>query len=115
MKEDCIFCGIAAGKIQADILYEDEDIIAFKDIHAKAPVHILFIPKKHVETLNDISEQDERIIGRIFGKIRDIAQIEGISEGGYRVVANCNKGAGQEVFHVHFHLMGGRGFSWPPG
>ena len=115
MKSDCIFCRIAAKEIPADVVYEDDDMVAFRDINAKAPVHILFIPRKHVETLNHIAEGDERLVGRMFSKIKDIAASEGISEEGYRVVANCNKGAGQEVFHVHFHLMGGRGFSWPPG
>jgi histidine triad (HIT) family protein len=115
MSNKCLFCGIAAKEIPADIVYEDNDILAFRDINPKAPLHILVIPRKHIETLNDIGVDDAMTVGRIFLKIRDIASREGISTEGYRVVANCNRAAGQEVFHVHFHLMGGRDFSWPPG
>lgn len=115
MDNKCLFCAIAAKDMPADIVYEDNEIVAFRDIKPKAPLHILIIPVKHIETLNDISGDDVLTVGRIFIKIRDIAAGEGISEEGYRVVANCNRAAGQEVFHVHFHLMGGRDFSWPPG
>jgi len=115
MKDDCIFCKIANKEIKAEIVYEDEKILAFKDLKPVSPVHFLFIPKKHIETLNDISEEDAGLVERLFFRIREIAANEGISEDGYRVVVNCNKNAGQEVFHLHVHLLGGRLFSWPPG
>jgi histidine triad (HIT) family protein len=115
MKDDCIFCKIANKEIKAEIVYEDEEIVAFKDLKPAAPVHFLFITKKHIETLNDIPEEDVGLVGRLFFRIREIAANEGISEDGYRIVVNCNKNAGQEVFHLHVHLLGGRLFSWPPG
>lgn len=115
MKEDCLFCKIASGEMEADIVYEDAEIVGFKDINGQAPVHFLFIPRKHIETLNDISEEDNDLVGRIFNRIKEVASKNGIAEDGYRVVTNCNKGAGQAVFHIHFHLLGGRTFLWPPG
>ena len=115
MKDDCVFCKIANKELKADIIYEDEDIIGFKDINPQAPVHLVFIPRKHVGTLNDISPEDARLLGKILIKIKDVAGENKIAEDGYRVVINCNKGAGQEVFHLHVHLLGGRSFSWPPG
>jgi len=115
MKNDCIFCKIANKEIAADIVYEDEEMLGFRDIAPKAPVHFLFIPKRHISTLNDVSGQDADLLGRMLLRIKEAAAKENISEEGYRVVANCNKSAGQEVFHIHFHLLGGRKFSWPPG
>lgn len=115
MKETCIFCKIAHKKIKSEIVFEDEEIVAFKDLNPQAPVHVLFVPKKHIETLNDISSGDDALLGRMLAKIRDLARENGISEDGYRVVINCNKAAGQEVFHLHVHLLGGRSFTWPPG
>lgn len=111
----CLFCKIIDGEIPAKKVYEDDEIFAFEDINPTAPVHILVIPKKHIETLNDIKEKDEKLIGKIYTKIGEIAKEKGIAEDGYRVVANCNKDAGQEVFHIHFHLLGGRKFLWPAG
>ncbi|MCK4852260.1 MAG: histidine triad nucleotide-binding protein [Candidatus Omnitrophica bacterium] len=115
MAEGCIFCRIAKKEIETQVVYEDEHIIAFKDMKPRAPVHILFIPKKHITTMNDIGEEDVSLLGRMFLKIKETAGTHGISESGYRVVINCNKNAGQEVFHLHAHLLGGRLFSWPPG
>ncbi len=115
MKDDCIFCKIAKKEIETAVVYEDDEVIAFKDINPQAPVHFLFIPKKHIETLNDISAEDAVLVGRMVAKMRDAAREQGIAEDGYRVVMNCNRNAGQEVFHLHAHLLGGRKFSWPPG
>ncbi len=115
MKDDCVFCKIANKLIDTPIVYEDEECVAFEDLNKQAPVHFLVIPKKHIESLNNVSVSDSRLIGRIFCKIKEIAKKAKISEGGYRVVANCKRDAGQEVFHLHFHVLGGRKFSWPPG
>ena len=115
MDSDCLFCKIANKEIETAIVYEDEDVIAFKDIRPQAPVHFLFIPKKHIGTLNDITGEDAELLGKLLIKIKEIAGREAIAEDGYRVVINCNKNAGQEVFHVHVHLLGGRTFAWPPG
>ena len=111
----CLFCKIINKEIPAKIVYEDDEILAFEDINPMAPVHILVIPKKHIETLNDIKEEDEKLIGKVYSVIGKIAKEKEIETSGYRVVANCNKDAGQEVFHIHFHLMGGRVFTWPAG
>jgi len=106
---------IANREIPAEVVYEDPEIMAFKDLNAMAPVHLLFIPKKHIPTLNDMDEGDVAIAGRMLKVIRDVASSQGIDSAGYRVVANCNKDGGQEVYHLHFHLLGGRGLLWPPG
>jgi histidine triad (HIT) family protein len=115
MNEDCIFCGIANKMIPSDIVYEDDEMLAFKDVNPQSPLHLLFIPKKHIRSVNEVSHEDAEVIGRILLKIRDIAKEAGVSESGYRIVMNCNKDAGQEVFHLHLHLLGGRKFTWPPG
>lgn len=115
MNHDCIFCKIINKEIPAEIVFEDDAVIAFQDIDPQAHIHLIVIPKKHIETLNDLREEDASLLGKIFNVIRDLAQDSGVSDNGYRVVANCNKDAGQEVFHVHFHLLGGRKFTWPPG
>jgi len=115
MNDDCLFCKIADKKIQTEIVYEDEEVLGFKDVNPQAPVHFLFIPKRHIPTLNDITEEDAALLGRMLHIIKEVAAKENISEEGYRVVANCNKNAGQEVFHLHVHLLGGRKFRWPPG
>ncbi|MBD3425951.1 MAG: HIT domain-containing protein [Candidatus Omnitrophica bacterium] len=115
MSEDCLFCKIIDKEIPADIVYEDDQMIAFKDINPKSPVHLLFIPKKHIANLNDVSDEDASLIGRILVKIKDLAGESDVAEKGYRVVINCNQDAGQEVFHIHVHLLGGRKFEWPPG
>ena len=105
---DCIFCKIVAGEIPAKVMYEDDEILAFEDIGPKAPVHILLIPKKHFSTLNDPEGTDAPLMGKLMLKAADLAKEKGVAEGGYRVLVNTNKEGGQEVFHLHMHLMGGR-------
>ena len=104
---DCIFCKIIKKEIPSEIVYEDEEILAFKDIAPKAPVHIVVIPKKHIEKITEIEKQDEAVIGRIYSAINQIAREQGIAEDGFRVIINCGENGGQEVKHIHFHLLGG--------
>lgn len=115
MDNSCLFCKIVRGEIPCEFIYEDEDIVVFDDIMPQAPVHVLCIPKKHIGTLNDAAEEDSRLLGKMLRTVSSIALDKGVSEAGYRVVINCNRGAGQEVFHLHVHLLGGRDFKWPPG
>lgn len=110
---DCIFCKMAAGEIKPNIVFEDDWILAFRDINPQAPVHILIIPKAHVATLNELTETD--LAGKLLQIVPAIAQREGMAEAGYRTVINCNEDGGQEVFHLHLHLLGGRKLHWPPG
>ena len=110
-----IFTKIINRKIPADIIYEDDEILAFNDINPQAPVHILIIPKKEIKTINDIHSEDTAIIGKLFLIAKKIAKQVDISEDGYRVVMNCNEYGGQSVYHIHLHLIGGRKLSWPPG
>jgi len=112
---DCLFCGIADGKIKANLVYQDDAVLAFKDIAPKAPVHILIIPRKHIVSVLDIEASDAEVIGRIFQVAGRLASEQGISESGFRVVVNSGADAGQSVFHLHYHLLGGRQMSWPPG
>lgn len=112
---DCLFCGIANGKIKANLVYQDEAVLAFKDIAPKAPVHILIIPRKHIASVLDIEASDNGVIGRIFEVAGRLAREQGISEKGFRVVVNSGADAGQTVFHLHYHLLGGRQMTWPPG
>ena len=112
---NCLFCKILSGDIPADIVYESETAIAFRDINPQAPTHVLIIPRKHIATINDIVEEDELLVGSLYSAAREIAAAEGIAEDGFRAVMNCNEGAGQTVFHIHLHLLGGRPFTWPPG
>jgi len=112
---DCLFCKIILGDIPADKVYESKQIIAFRDINPQAPVHILIIPKAHIPTLNDLSTEDTELVGQLIQVAKELAVSEEISDEGYRIVFNCNKAAGQTVFHIHLHLMGGRPFAWPPG
>lgn len=104
---DCIFCKIIKKEIPSEIVYENEEILAFKDIAPKAPVHIVVIPKKHIEKITEIEKQDEAVIGRIYSAINQIAREQGIAEDGFRVIINCGENGGQEVKHIHFHLLGG--------
>ena len=113
--EDCLFCKILAGDIPADIIYESDTAIAFRDINPQAPTHVLIIPRKHIATINDIGETDHMIVGSLYSAASAIAHEEGIADVGYRVVMNCNAAAGQTVFHIHLHLLGGRALAWPPG
>lgn len=105
---DCTFCKIIAKQIPANIVYEDEEVIAFNDIHPAAPVHILVIPKKHISDLTQLKPEEEKLVGKIYTIINQIAETEGIKEKGFRVIVNCGKDGGQEVGHLHFHLLGGR-------
>ncbi len=114
-QDDCLFCRILGGDIPADVIYESEDAIAFRDIDPQAPTHVLIIPRRHIATLNDLGDDDAAVVGSLFTAAREIAAREGLSEQGYRTVINCNEGAGQSVFHIHLHLLGGRAFGWPPG
>lgn len=112
---DCLFCKIASGDIPADILYQDDDVLAFRDLSPQAPTHFLVIPKNHISTLNDLTDQDAPLIGKMFLAAKTIAKQEGMADSGYRTVMNCNSDGGQTVFHIHLHVLGGRGMSWPPG
>ena len=113
--EDCLFCKMVSGEIKPDVLYENDDVLAFRDINPQAPVHILIIPKRHVSTLNDLGEGDTEMIGKLFLAAKNVAAQEGIDEAGYRTLINCNEQGGQVVFHIHLHLLGGRRMGWPPG
>jgi histidine triad (HIT) family protein len=106
--EDCIFCKIIKREMPSSIVYEDEEIIAFKDINPAAPIHILVIPKKHITSLVEISKEDEAVIGRIYTVINEIAEMQGVKEKGYRVIVNCGEDGGQEVGHLHFHFLAGK-------
>lgn len=106
--EDCIFCKIIAKQIPSNIVYEDEQIIAFRDIHPAAPVHVLVIPKKHIASLIELTKEDEAIVGKIYTVINQIAEKEGLKDKGFRVIVNCGEDGGQEVKHLHFHLLGGK-------
>jgi len=114
-QNDCLFCKIVDGNLPADIVYENDMLVAFRDINAKAPTHILLIPRRHIATMNDLQNGDESLAGELFITAAKIAADEGLADDGYRVVMNCNEAAGQSVFHIHLHLMGGRTMSWPPG
>ena len=111
----CIFCKIAEGKAKAEVVYQNDRILAFRDIDPKAPVHILIIPRKHIATINDLSSNDKDLIGDFFLAAKEIAKMENLSERGYRLVFNCNREGGQAVYHIHLHLLGGRSMKWPPG
>lgn len=112
---DCLFCKITSGDIPANIVYQDDTIIAFDDINPQAPHHKLIIPRKHIATLNDLTDEDKPLVGHMIYTAQEIAKELGIAEEGYRTLLNCNAGGGQEVFHIHLHLMGGRQMAWPPG
>ena len=113
--EDCLFCKVLSGDIPADIIYESDDAVAFRDINPQAPTHVLIIPRRHIATINDLEPGDETVVGNLYFVAKSIAADEGLSEEGYRVVMNCNRAAGQTVFHLHLHLVGGRVLGWPPG
>jgi histidine triad (HIT) family protein len=113
--KDCLFCKLVTGEIQPDTVYEDEHVLAFRDINPQAPTHVLVIPKLHIATLNELNDDHDRLVGRMLLTAKRIAAEEGLAERGYRTVFNCNEDAGQSVFHIHLHLLGGRRMSWPPG
>lgn len=114
MSDDCIFCKIAAGDIPSKIVHRDEEIVAFHDVSPQAPTHILVIPRRHVASLDELTDGDEDLLGRLMLVCRRVAVEQGI-EGGYRVVTNIGPAAGQSVFHLHLHVLGGRTMGWPPG
>lgn len=112
---DCLFCGIIDSRIKGDIVYRDNSVVAFRDILPRAPVHILIVPRKHIATVMDLEPGDLGLMGDIFRVAALLARDEGIAGTGFRVVVNCGENAGQSVFHLHYHLLGGRAFGWPPG
>ncbi|MBN1684684.1 MAG: histidine triad nucleotide-binding protein [Gammaproteobacteria bacterium] len=112
---DCIFCKIINKEIPAKIIYEDDRVVAFDDIEPQAPVHVLIIPKEHVATLNDLTEEHTELVGYMTQVAKKLAKELGIDEKGYRVLMNCNRQGGQAVYHIHLHLLGGRQMHWPPG
>lgn len=112
---DCLFCKMVSGEIKPDVVYEDAEVLAFRDLHPQAPTHVLVVPKLHISTLNDVRPEQAPLIGKLFLAAQQVAQKEGIAERGYRAVINCNREAGQSVFHIHLHVLGGRGMQWPPG
>ena len=112
---DCLFCRIIAGTIDARIVHQDDRVAAFHDINPQAPRHVLICPKVHLATLNDVTPEHEAMMGHNVRTAAALAKTMGDAESGYRLVANCQRDAGQSVFHVHFHLLGGRTFAWPPG
>lgn len=112
---DNLFLKIIKREIPADIVYETEDVLAFRDINPQAPTHVLIIPKIHIRTVNDMQLEHAELVGKMYLAAKEIAKNEGLADAGYRLVMNCNKSAGQSVFHIHLHLLGGRTFNWPPG
>ncbi|MBA3439439.1 MAG: histidine triad nucleotide-binding protein [Pyrinomonadaceae bacterium] len=115
VEQDCIFCRIASGDIPAGRVYEDDQCIAFRDTNPQAPVHLLVIPREHVESLDDVGLKDEPMLGHLMRIASRIANDQGLAENGYRTVINTGASAGQSVFHLHVHVLGGRPLSWPPG
>jgi histidine triad (HIT) family protein len=111
----CLFCRIVAGEIPAKRVYEDNDLIAFEDVNPQAPMHVLVIPRQHLPTINDLQEKDDPLAGSMIRCAATIAKDRGYDTGGYRTVFNCNADAGQTVFHIHLHVLGGRRLGWPPG
>ena len=111
----CLFCKIVAGEIPAKRIYEDADLVAFEDINPQAPLHCLVVPRRHVATLNDLQAGDDGLVGAMVRRAAAIAKDRGLDAGGYRTVFNCNSDAGQTVFHIHLHVLGGRRMGWPPG
>ena len=111
----CLFCEIVAGRIPSKIAYQDEDVVAFHDLNPQAPTHVLLIPRRHINSLDQISAGDDALVGTLVRKARDLARELGFSERGFRLVFNCGEDAGYSVYHVHLHLLGGRRLSWPPG
>lgn len=112
--ENCIFCKILKGEIPSEKVYEDEKVYAFKDINPEAPVHVLIIPKKHISSANELTEENKEVIGDVYYAAQKIAKELGIADKGYRIINNCGEDGGQTVFHIHFHLMGGKQLNWPP-
>lgn len=112
---DCLFCKIISGELPSDIVYQDEDVLAFRDIEPQAPVHLLVIPKQHIATLLDVGEDNFELLGKLQSTAIGLARELGLKDGGFRLVTNCLEDGGQAVYHLHLHLLGGRAMSWPPG
>jgi histidine triad (HIT) family protein len=112
---NCLFCRIANAEIPASIVYQDDDVVAFNDINPQAPLHVLVVPRRHIATLNDLGPDDDGLVGTMLRRAAAIAADKGYAARGYRTVFNCNGEAGQTVFHIHLHLLAGRGLGWPPG
>ena len=112
---DCLFCKIVAGQVPATIVFQDDHLVAFKDITPRAPTHVLIVPRRHVASLNDLGADDDALVGEMVRAAAAIAREQGLADRGYRTVFNCNADAGQTVFHIHLHLLGGRTMAWPPG
>ena len=115
MNNDCLFCRIIAGQIPGAIVHQDDAVVAFKDINPQAPLHVLIVPRKHIPTLNDLSPDDDALVGAMHRRAAALAKEHGYHERGYRTVFNTQREAGQSVFHIHLHLLAGRGLAWPPG
>ena len=112
---DCLFCKIAAGQIPSSVVYQDDDVFAFRDTNPQAPFHVLIVPRRHIPTVNDIAETDAALVGTMMRRAAALAAEHGYAERGYRTVFNCNGDAGQTVFHLHLHVLAGRALKWPPG
>ena len=112
---DCLFCKMISGDIAPDTVYEDDEVLAFRDISPQAPTHVLVIPKQHVSTINDIDDSNSHLVGKMMMAAARVAKQEGFAQSGYRTILNCNEDGGQTVFHIHLHLLGGRRMNWPPG
>ena len=112
---DCLFCKIISGEIKGAIVHQDNDLVAIKDINPQAPLHVLIMPRRHIATINDLMPADDALVGSMFRAAAALAKQHGYAERGYRTVFNCNAEAGQSVFHIHMHLLGGRSMTWPPG
>lgn len=111
----CLFCRIAAGQAPATLVYEDDEMVAIRDVNPQAPAHLLVIPRRHIATLNDLAEADDGLVGRMIRRAAALAAEHGFAGEGYRTVFNCERGAGQTIFHIHLHVLGGRPLRWPPG
>ncbi len=112
---DCLFCKMVSAEIKADVVYENDNVLAFQDINPQAPVHFLVVPKRHISTINDLTDADTELVGQLFLAAKEVATKLGVAEEGYRTVMNCNALAGQSVFHIHLHVLAGRPMLWPPG
>ena len=112
---ECLFCGIAAGDIPSDQVHSDETVVAFRDIAPRAPTHILLVPREHIRSAAELTDDHAHVVGHLFAVAAELARAQGIADAGYRIVTNVGRGAGQSVDHLHLHLMGGRPMTWPPG
>lgn len=112
---DCLFCKFVSGELQADVVFDDDDVMAFRDINPQAPMHVLVVPKQHVATINELTDKNAELVGRMYLAAKQVATEAGYAESGYRTVMNCNADAGQTVFHIHLHVLAGRELGWPPG